>query len=121
MDINIESLVKLKDLANSHYENDIKIVLDPKEQQEHYLKPNSSIMFDTAEWKIPHELYSFYYELLKDESKNDAEKILSIYEKICQTYVYDDNLISYIQKIDLSNNSSTSSSSNIIQIRNLNS
>jgi len=31
---------------------------------------------------------------------SNEEKILLVYEKLCYDYVYDDNLISYIQKVD---------------------
>ena len=44
--------------------------------------------------------YNTVDELAKNSQKSDEEKILLIYEKICKDYVYDDNLISYIQKVD---------------------
>ena len=55
---------------------------------------------DKGQWKITEEFQNFIDKLSKDNTLSKEDKILLIFEKICKDYVYDDNLISYIKKID---------------------
>lgn len=76
------------------------IVLNPEgkctEQENSY----ANVLYDKTEWKLPEKLRAFAQGLSKNNQLTLEDKILLIYEKICTDYVYDDNIISYIQKLD---------------------
>ena len=98
MSVNIERINKLNELVNVFFRNKHLIVLEPTEKRKEISEEN--IVYDVGEWKIPKEFSEYISELSNKKEISIEEKILSIYEKICKEYVYDDNLISYIQKID---------------------
>ena len=78
------------------------VILDPNQNRNvnvHGTADNISIGLDTEKWIISPQLYSF----IKSLSLNDntfEENVIKIYEKICKDYIYDDNVLSYIQKND---------------------
>lgn len=99
MNLNIGKLIKLNSLVSLSFRRKHIIVLNPEgEQGKKDL--NTNIIYDKAEWKIPEEVRALIDELSKNSELSNEEKILTIYEKLCRDYIYDDNLISYIQKID---------------------
>ena len=100
MSINIEKLNKLNDLVSLHFRRKHIMVLDPEENIEDVEDLNTNILYDKSEWKIPEKLHTLIEELSKNSKLSNEDKILSIFENICRDYIYDDNLISYIQKID---------------------
>lgn len=101
MSINMDKLVRLNDLVTMSCRRKHFIVLNPEERNyEEDLKDN--VEYDKAKWKLPSnkEFYLFIDELYQNDELNNEEKILVLYEKLCKDYIYDDNVISYIQKSD---------------------
>jgi len=99
MNLNIGKLIKLNNLVSLSFRRKHIIVLNP-EGEKGKKDLNANIIYDKAEWKIPGEVQALIEELAQNSELSNEEKILTIYEKLCKDYVYDDNLISYIQKID---------------------
>ena len=58
------------------------------------------IVYDKVPWKISEELQEHVNELTNNDEMNTEDKILDVFDFICKNYTYDDNLISYIRKID---------------------
>lgn len=100
MNINVDKLNKLNKLVSLFFRKKHIIVLNPKDKQENDDTENADIIYDKTEWKIPDKLITLVDELSQSSYLHDEDKILMIFEKICKGYVYDDNLISYLQKID---------------------
>ena len=100
MSINVEKLNKLNELVSLFFRRKHIIVLNPKDEQKNEVNLNADITYDKSEWKIPIKLSHLVDELSQSSYLNNEDKILMIFEKICKGYIYDDNLISYIQKVD---------------------
>ena len=100
MSIKIEKVIKLNELVNVFFRSKHTVVLEPKLEKKYGKYLGEDIEYDKAEWNIKDDFKTYVDELAKNSQKSDEEKILLIYEKICKDYVYDDNLISYIQKVD---------------------
>lgn len=100
MNVDIEKLIELNDKVSLSFRRKHIIVLDPKDEQKDEYDSNADVTYDKTEWKIPNNLNHLIEAVSESSYLNNEDKILMIFEKICKTYVYDDNLISYIQKID---------------------
>lgn len=100
MSINMDKLIKLKDLVTTSFRRKHIIVLNPEGEHKNNRNLNANIIYDKVEWKIPEQICSLVDELSQNDQLSDEEKILTIYEKLCKDYVYDDNVLSYIQKSD---------------------
>lgn len=101
MSINIEKLSKLNDLVSLSFKRKHTIVLNPEEKLEREDELNSNMIYDIAKWKITdEEIRTFIDEISQSRELSNEDKILLIYGKLCEKYVYDDNIISYIQKND---------------------
>ena len=100
MSIKIEKVIKLNELVNVFFRSKHTVVLEPKLEKKYGKYLGEDIEYDKAEWNIKDDFKTYVDELAKNSQKSDEEKILLIYENICKDYVYDDNLISYIQKVD---------------------
>lgn len=100
MSINVDHLTKLNELVSLFFRRKHIVVLNPKDNQKNEHDSNAEIIYDKSEWKIPNKLKILIDELSQSSYLNNEDKILMIFEKICKNYIYDDNLISYIQKID---------------------
>ena len=100
MSINISELIKLNDLVSLTFRRKHIIVLNPEEEYENKEDLNENIVYDKTEWKISENLHRLIEELSKDYKLNNEDKILLVFKKLCENYIYDDNVISYIQKID---------------------
>lgn len=100
MSINIEKLDELNKLVSLSFKRKHSIVLNPEEKINDKDELNEDIIYDEASWKITNELQEYIDMLSEDDKLSVEDKILSTYEKLCKDYVYDDNLISYIKKID---------------------
>ena len=98
MSKNLERINKLNELVNVFFRNKHLVVLEPTKNQDEKLDEN--IVYDVGSWTLPKELKKYIDEISKEKELSNEEKILLVYEKICKEYVYDDNLISYIRKID---------------------
>ena len=99
MSIDINRIKKLNDMVSLSSRMRHTIVIDPEEKEING-ELNNSIIVDKGQWKITEELQNFIDKISKDSNLSKEDKILLIFEKICKDYVYDDNLISYIKKID---------------------
>lgn len=97
MSINIAKFNKLNELVSLEFRRKHTIVLNPDKKEDIH---EEDIIYDKANWKITDELKKYVDELSQNNDLSTEDKILYIYEKICKDYVYDDNLISYIKKID---------------------
>lgn len=97
MSINIAKFNKLNELVSLEFRRKHTIVLNPEEKEDIH---EEDIIYDKAKWKITDEFKKYIDELSKNNDLSIEDKIIYIYEKICKDYVYDDNLISYIKKID---------------------
>lgn len=100
MSINVEKLNRLNKLVSMFFRNKHTIVLNPEEKISNEQDLEEDVVYDGAKWKIPEQLEKYVCKLSEKEDISAEDKILLIYEKICREYVYDDNLISYIKKID---------------------
>ncbi len=100
MSINIEKLIELNDLVSIYRKRKHTLVLNPADKLQEIDFSDNNIEYDKVEWKIPDELEKLVEELRNNNELSNEDKILSIFENICRTYIYDDNLISYIEKID---------------------
>ena len=109
MSINIANLNKLSELVSLSVLRKPKIILNPEE--EYYLRYknkthengediNLNIKCDKADWNIPKEVQPFVDELSKNDKLSNEEKILAIYEELSKIYTYDDNVLSYIKRVD---------------------
>ena len=98
MSKDLERINKLNELVNVFFRNKHIVVLEPTENQDEKLDEN--IVYDVGSWTLPKELKKYVDEISKKKELSNEEKILLVYEEICKEYVYDDNLISYIRKID---------------------
>ena len=63
-------------------------------------KLDINIHIENEEWKLPDELKEFINELNESKKNNSEDKILAIYEKLCSDYMYDDNVLTYIKRVD---------------------
>ncbi len=100
MATDIAKIVRLNELVTRTLRKKHIIVLDPEEKQENNENLNTNITYDAANWKVTEKMQAFVEELKQNNELSKEEKVLAIYEKLCQEYIYDDNLISYIQKVD---------------------
>lgn len=96
----IDQLIKLNDLVSTSFRRKHIIVLNPEGESENRDDTSSNIIYDKADWKIPEDVRGLVGELSQNSQLSNEEKILLIYEQLCKDYVYDDNLISYIKKVD---------------------
>lgn len=98
MAIDITRIIELKRLVTNYSKRKPIIVLPP-ESNIGALPDNTE--YDKANWKIPNKELAEFVKKLADNCKlSNEEKILALYEKLCRSYIYDDNLISYIRKVD---------------------
>lgn len=61
---------------------------------------NANIICDRAKWKIPEDIKAFVDELAKNSQISNEDKILLVFERLCKDYIYDDNVLSYMKKIE---------------------
>lgn len=76
-------------------ERDI-VVYNPKWTEN---ESDEFITKDLVEWKMTPETEEYVKKLLSNFHMSDETRIISLYEELSKKYVYDDNLISYIQKV----------------------
>lgn len=101
MSQNIEKIKELNELVELFLKRKHVIILNPEEKDnKEQSELDDSIEYDKADWKITDELNAYVYKMANNNQLSIEDKILGIFKKVCTDYVYDDNLISYIQKID---------------------
>lgn len=77
-------------------EGDYKIILEPNIEL-----TDDWIEYDQVKWEVDEPIQNLVETLLKDNTLNFEDKVLSIYKYICLNYIYDDNVL-YFFKRDLS-------------------
>lgn len=100
MSVNMSELEKLNNLLSLHLRRKHIIVLNPEAKENRNKKIENKVVYDATEWKMPEDLQKYIVELSEKDELTIEEKILEFYEKLSVNYVYDDNLISYIQKVE---------------------
>lgn len=100
MSVDKSKLLELNNLVSVHFRRKHKIILNPESKNGDEEDLNDDILYDKAEWKISNELQEYVEKIARNIQLSAEEKILAIFEEISKEYVYDDNLISYIQKLD---------------------
>lgn len=91
----IEKLLIFNDLVEKKFNKKHIVVINPKLKD---INPNLPIVIDTSSWEISKYFYNYINKLqLQNISKEN--KILNLYEEISKKYIYDDNVLSYIKKI----------------------
>lgn len=108
MSINIASFGKLSELISLSSKRKPKIVLNPEE--EYCIKSrkgiedlSANIIIDVDKWEMPEDINIFVDKLSQNQQLNNEEKILLVYEKLCKDYTYDDNVLSYMKKMIMTN------------------
>lgn len=99
MSRNIKKLMKLNDLVSLSSRRKHTLVLNPNGRTNR-VDLDEDIVYDKMEWKIPESYNEYIENLSEDRTMSLEDKILDIYRKIGTDFVYDDNLISYIKKVD---------------------
>ena len=100
--MNFNRLGKLNELLTNQLKRKPTIILEPNPEQSYriYGTANDIVVgIDTDNWVIPDELKPFITEVAKSDISNE-ENILKTYQKLCEDYTYDDNVLSYIHKND---------------------
>lgn len=100
--MNFSRIGKLSDLLTNELKRKPTIILDPNPEQPYriYGTVNNIVVgIDVDSWVIPEELKPFVADVAKSDI-NMEEKILQIYQKLCEDYTYDDNTLTYIKKND---------------------
>lgn len=100
MSVDIEKAKELKEMISKEYKKRATIVLNPDDKSIDEKSLDKEVIYDKARWNISEDLNSFVQELSTNDQLSTEDKILKIFEKICRDYTYDDNLISYIEKVD---------------------
>lgn len=74
-------------------EGDYKIILEPnRELTEEWIE------YDTVKWEVDEPIQNLVNTLLKDNTLDFEEKLLSIYKFICLNYIYDDNVLYFFKR-----------------------
>lgn len=78
---------------NQSLEGDYKIILEPnRELTEDWIE------YDQVKWELDEGIEELVKTLLKDNSLNFEEKVLSIYKYICLNYIYDANVLYFFKR-----------------------
>lgn len=99
--MNLTRLSKLSNLVTNDLKRKPTIMLQPDVNPFNMTgtADNINVNLDAEDWNIPESLEQFVKELALQDSSME-EKILVLYEKLCEDYTYDDNVLSYIKKND---------------------
>lgn len=100
--MNFNRIGKLSELLTNDLKRKPTIILDPKPEQPYRISGTVDdivVGIDADDWIIPDELKPFIEDIARKNISNE-EKILEIYQKLCEYYTYDDNVLSYIKKND---------------------
>ena len=98
--MNFTRIGKLSQLITDALKRKPTVVLNPEKTYRVFgVADNLNITTDTEKWEINDSLKEYIDELAKQDFSIE-EKILIIYNKLCEEYTYDDNVLSYIRKND---------------------
>lgn len=103
MTTNVSKLGRISKLVTDELDSKPRIVIDPSKFSNIVSDDNSrgidiNICFDADPWTITDEMREYITKLNEDSSLSNEEKIIKIYTKLCNDYVYDDNGLSYLSK-----------------------
>ncbi len=101
------NLAKINELVVLNTSRKQEIVLNPKGEYKFEYRNtgaedqiSTEILFDTVEWKIPKEKEEFVKKLEMNEELSNEDKIITLFDELAKSYTYDDNILSYIKKIE---------------------
>lgn len=100
--MNFNRINKLSMLVTSELKRKPTIMIEQNTEQSFRVFGSAKdveVRIDSTDWKISDEIKEFVKVLSKSNSNNE-EKILKVYQKLCEDYTYDDNVLSYIKKND---------------------
>ena len=100
--MNITRINKLSNLVTNDLKRKPTIIMNPDRVGFFRISGTANdinISIDPDEWNIPEEMNTFITKLNHSDYSIE-DRILKIYEKICEEYTYDDNVLSYIKKND---------------------
>lgn len=100
--MNFNRIGKLNNLVSNDLKRKPTIILDPNPEQSYRMFGTANdivVGIDADDWEVPDELRGFVEEIAKSNISSE-EMILKIYQKLCEDYTYDDNVLSYIKKND---------------------
>ena len=105
--MNLSKLSEINELVTLNTLRKPKIVIDPKADYSLNFNKNNNenefstdIVIDSTEWKIPQEQQEFVSKLAKDTTIDNETKIILLFEELAKKYIYDDNILTYIRKVD---------------------
>lgn len=103
--MDISKLNKLSKLVTMTTKRKPKIMIESKKIRRIITSKNSqnidiNINVDVDDWIITDEMRTFIENLNANTNLSVEEKILNIYQKLCNDYVYDDNVLTYLRKYD---------------------
>lgn len=92
---------KLYDYISNDLKRKVTIILDP-ENEYRFVGESAEFSFasDPSTWEIPEKYKKFISELSRNKDLTIEEKIITMYDKLCHDYTYDDNVLSYVKKND---------------------
>ena len=88
-----EYIKKFYDELNQNLEGDYKIILEPERKF-----TDDWIEYDQVKWELDDNVEKLVNKLLKENSLDFEEKVLSIYKYICLNYIYDDNVLYFFKR-----------------------
>lgn len=100
--MNFNRIGKLNNLVSNDLKRKPTIILDPNPEQSYRMFGTANdivVGIDADDWEVPDELKGFIKEIAGSGISNE-EMILKVYQKLCEDYTYDDNVLSYIKKND---------------------
>ena len=100
--MNLNRVSKLSKLVTNNLKRKPTVVLEPNCKQSLRMYGTAEdvcINIDVDDWKVPGQLKDFIINLAKSNCSSEV-KIIKIYQKLCEDYTYDDNVLSYIRKND---------------------
>lgn len=99
--MNLTKISQLSNLISRDLKRKVTIMLDPSENYRMVGNSNEVLLStDPVEWEIPLKYVKKIDELCSNPELSTEEKIVRIYEDLCEDYTYDDNVLSYITKND---------------------
>lgn len=84
---------KFYDEASQVLEGDYKIILEPSREL-----TDDWIEYDQVKWELEEPIQGLVETLLKDNTLDFEDKILSIYKYICLNYIYDVNVLYFFKR-----------------------
>ena len=101
--MNFTKVSRLSNFITRDLKRKITVILDPNPEKEYRMfgtAEDVSIGIDADNWVIPEKYRGFISELAQRTDLSNEEKILEVYKRLCEDYTYDDNVLSYIKRVD---------------------